>query len=157
MILACVNKNNKTKNHLVKSEGSNSTLCGEGLEKADWTVEIRGAWLSCRKCKELVNAVFRGKGPQIDRLYVLNRILECFVQAHQEKIRKSSKDSKHLAGAEELIKTLEMSDTGSYGGHDKYNDGIPNLFMRFEWLVYKYNSPLDLTLADRYEELRKFF
>lgn len=146
--------------HVTKNE--ESTLCGLIVEKKHLDNFMgRGAWLGCRKCKELLNKNRRGKAPKIERLTILDAIMACFIQVWQARRRnrpdcKDRADS-YLDKAEELVKLLESLDCRSWGGYDSPNDGIPSLFMRFEWLLYKYNVPLELERTENYEELRKFF
>jgi hypothetical protein len=62
-----------------------------------------------------------------------------------------------MSSAEEMIKLLEGVECGSWGGHENPNAGINNLFLRFEWLVYRHNVPLDLEKPEEYERVREHF
>jgi len=146
--------------HITKDD--EATLCGLPVTEEHLSHLLgRGSFLGCRKCKEELNKLKRGKAPKIERLDVLDAISACFIQVWQAKARNrpdcQDRADSYLDKAEELVKLLEGLDCRSWGGHDGPNSGIPSLFLRFEWLLYKYNHPLELKHADRYEDLRKFF
>jgi hypothetical protein len=159
-MLIIVEEKGKSVTHVTKGSSGN-TVCGKVYDAGDYEIGLRGSWLTCRKCKEALGKDRRGKDPKIDRISILDAIMDCFVQMHQTKDYTAPDCLKRAADysgrAEELIKLLEGLDCGSWGGYDGPNDGIPSLFLRFEWLLYKFNLPMNLKSGDRYEEIRKHF